>query len=284
MDAAGPLAGRGGRPQAQDDLAPGPGVPPVKNMPRRPQPRPPPDFKQLFESAPGSYLVLDPGLTIVAVSEAYLAATMTKRDEIVGRGLFDVFPDNVDDAEATGVSNLQASLDRVRRDAKPDTMAVQKYDIRRPESEGGGFEVRYWSPVNTPVFLEDGSLSCIIHRVEDVTGFVRLKQIEADQNRLTTELRVQSAQMEADIIRRSEELQEANRKLRSVVDAATDAFVGIDASGRITEWNRQAEATFGWSAEEVLGHSVAETIIPPCTARPTGREWPGSSPRTRPPS
>jgi len=227
------------------------------------EPRPPPDFKQLFESAPGSYLVLDPELTIVAVSEAYLVSTMTKRDEIVGRGLFDVFADNVDDTEATGVSNLQASLDRVRRDAKPDTMAVQKYDIRRPESEGGGFEVRYWSPVNTPVLLEDGSLSCIIHRVEDVTGFVRLKQSGSRSgNLLTTELRVNSAQMEADIIRRSLELQEANRKLRSVVDAASDAFVGMDGTGRITEWNRQAEATFGWRAEEVLGHSLAETIIP----------------------
>jgi len=120
-------------------------------------------------------LVLDPELKIMAVSEAYLAATMTKRDDILGRGLFDVFPDNPDDEEVTGVSNLQASLDRVLRNAKPDTMAVQKYDIRRPESEGGGFEVRYWSPVNSPVVAEDGSVSYIIHRVEDVTGFVLLK-------------------------------------------------------------------------------------------------------------
>ncbi len=69
--------------------------------------------------------------------------------------------------------------------------------------------------------------------------------------------------MEADIIQRSEELQEANRKLRLVVDAATDAFVGMDGAGRITDWNRQAEATFGWRDEEVLGRSLADTIIPP---------------------
>ena len=47
-----------------------------------------PDFQALFESAPGLYLVLAPALTIVAVSDAYLKATMTKREEILGRRLF----------------------------------------------------------------------------------------------------------------------------------------------------------------------------------------------------
>jgi hypothetical protein len=53
----------------------------------------------LFESAPGLYLVLTPALVIVAVSDAYLEATMTRREEIVGR-LFDVFPDNLADPAA----------------------------------------------------------------------------------------------------------------------------------------------------------------------------------------
>ena len=50
--------------------------------------------------------MFDPGLRIVAVSDAHLAATMTRRGEIVGRGLFDVFPGDPDDPEASGVSNL----------------------------------------------------------------------------------------------------------------------------------------------------------------------------------
>lgn len=92
-----------------------------------------PDFKALFESGPGLGLILEPDLTIVAASDAYLKATMTKRAEIVGRGVFDVFPDNPDDPDAIGVANLRASFDRVRRDLVADTVAVQKYDIRRPE-------------------------------------------------------------------------------------------------------------------------------------------------------
>jgi signal transduction histidine kinase/ActR/RegA family two-component response regulator len=175
------------------------------------------NFRFLFESAPGLYLVLDPELVIVAVSDAYLRATMTRREDILGRGLFEVFPDNPDDPDANGVGNLRASLDRVRRDRVPDTMAVQQYDIRRPASEGGGFEVRYWSPLNTPVLSADGDLAYVIHRVEDVTEFVRLQE-------RGTEQRQRNDRMEAEVLRRSRELQEANRQLRAA-NAAKSEFL-----------------------------------------------------------
>jgi signal transduction histidine kinase len=168
------------------------------------------DFRALFEAAPGLYLVLDPDLRIVAVSDAYLSATMTRREEIMGRGIFDVFPDNPDDPEATGVSNLSASLDSVRRRRVADTMAVQKYDIQRPEAEGGGFEERYWSPKNTPVLDEAGELAYIIHRVQDVTEFVRLSEKGTEQ--------------EAEIFFRTQELQKLNRQLRAA-DQAKNEFL-----------------------------------------------------------
>ena len=72
-----------------------------------------PDFRSLFEASPGCLLVLDTDLRIVAVSDAYLGATMTCRSDIVGRPLFEVFPDNPDDPTADGVANLGASLARV---------------------------------------------------------------------------------------------------------------------------------------------------------------------------
>lgn len=171
-----------------------------------------PDFRALFESAPGLYLVLTPGLEIVAVSEAYLKATMTEREEILGRGIFDVFPDNPDDPQADGVRNLRASLNRVLQDRTSDPMPVQKYDIRRPASEGGGFEERFWSPVNSPVFAKNGELAYIIHRVEDVTEFVRLRQLGSEQQKLTDELRVKAEHMEAEVFAREKQLEEANRR------------------------------------------------------------------------
>jgi signal transduction histidine kinase/ActR/RegA family two-component response regulator len=182
----------------------------------------PVDFELVFQNAPGLYLVLDPDLVIVAVSDAYLRATMTVRDEIVGRGIFDVFPDNPDDGEATGVGNLRASLERVRRERAVDAMAVQKYDIQRPAEEGGGFEVRWWSPVNSPVLDRDGQLRYIIHRVEDVTEFVRLQEHRSEEVAATNELRAAGARMEAEILRRSAQLREANEQLRAANQAKNE--------------------------------------------------------------
>jgi signal transduction histidine kinase/DNA-binding response OmpR family regulator len=174
-----------------------------------------PDFKLLFESAPGLYLVLAPDLKIVAVSDAYARATMTRREEVLGRRLFEVFPDNPDDPGADGVRNLSASLKRVAQNGVADTMAVQKYDIPRPKSQGGGFEERYWSPVNSPVFSSDGELAYIIHRVEDVTEFVRSRQSGIEQHKLAEELQSRANQMESEIYVRAQEVQKVNQKLES---------------------------------------------------------------------
>jgi hypothetical protein len=134
------------------------------------------DFRALFDAAPGCYLVLDPDLVIVAVTDAYTAATMTERSAIVGRHIFDVFPDNPDDPAAEGVANLRASLERAIRERVKDVMPVQKYDIRRPDADG--FEERFWSPTNSPVLDSSGELRYIIHRVEDVTGYVRRRRVD----------------------------------------------------------------------------------------------------------
>lgn len=68
------------------------------------------EYRLIFESLPGLYLILFPDLRIAAVSDSYLKATNTKRDEILGRGIFDVFPDNPSDPNADGVGNLYSSL------------------------------------------------------------------------------------------------------------------------------------------------------------------------------
>lgn len=175
------------------------------------------NFQKLFEGSPDLYLVLMPDrqFSIIAVSEAYLKATMTKRKDIIGKGLFEIFPDNPEDPTASGTANLKASLKRVVQKKVPDAMAVQKYDIKKPESEGGGFEERFWSPVNTPVLDDNGNLKCIIHRVEDVTEFMRLKKNGAEQLRLNNTLKAASERMENEIYVRSQQLQDANVKLRA---------------------------------------------------------------------
>ena len=167
------------------------------------------ELQSLFESLPGLYLVLTPEFKIVAVSDAYLQATMTERENIIGRGLFEVFPDNPDEPGATGEINLRASLGRVLEQRVPHTMAIQKYDIRRPD---GVFEERYWSPINSPLLGADHQVLYIIHRVEDVTEFVSSKSQTASRD---ADMNTRMEQMEAEIFQSSQKMQAANQQLEA---------------------------------------------------------------------
>ncbi len=165
------------------------------------------ELQSLFESLPGLYLVLTPAHVIVGVSDAYLKATMTTREGILHRNLFDVFPDNPGDPKADGVRNLRASLERVAQTGAPDTMSIQKYDVRRPD---GVFEERYWSPINSPLFGSDRRIRYIIHRAEDVTEFVKHREGASADG---TALRRRLEQMEMEIYASSQQVAAANAQL-----------------------------------------------------------------------
>ncbi len=133
------------------------------------------DYQAIFEANPNLYLILAPDkdFTVLAANDARLRATYTRREQSVGRPVFEVFRKNPDDPDEFGTSVLRASLERVLRSRSPDEMAITRYDIPRPASEGGGFEVRYWCPINVPVLGADGNVRYIIHQVEDVTDEVQ---------------------------------------------------------------------------------------------------------------
>ncbi len=222
------------------------------------------DFQVLFERAPGLYLILAPSLEIVTASDAYCSATMTERRQIVGRHLFDVFPDNPDDPAADGVANLRTSLSNVLQFRRADAMAVQKYDVRKPAAEGGGFEERYWSPLNTPVLGPDGEVRWIIHSVEDVTELMRTRALESARAAFVKE------QQQA-----AERLREANRELAEqmeqittlrrqahffylLVESSNDAIITQSPDGKVLTWNKAAERMLGYPSDEMTGRTLAK--------------------------
>ncbi len=214
---------------------------------------------------PVACLLLDPALVIVAVSDRYLRDTMTRRADLLGTDVFAVFPENPDDPLGGAEANARNSFDRVRLSLAPDTMPALKYDIRRPAAEGGGFEVRYWSVVNAPLLGPGGTLAYIVHRAEDITEYVRLTE---QKRELTAELRTRTGRMEAEILARSRELENANRALRQLavtferqVEGAPDATVVVDRSGAIVLVNRKAEEMFGYPRQELTG-APFETLVP----------------------
>ena len=182
----------------------------------------------LFESLPGLFLIFTPDLKIVAVSDAMLTATMTKRENVLGRGIFEVFPDQ---PGTTAIASWRTSLERVRQTAAPDTMAIQKYDIRRPD---GVLEERYWSPMNSPVLGIDRRIEYFIHRVVDVTEFVRQKTHPGAE---PVGPRSRIEQMEAEIFHNSAQLEAANRQLH-------DSNLELQKTKADAEAANRAKSTF----------------------------------------
>lgn len=157
------------------------------------------DYKGIFNSGSALYLILlpdDPRFTIVDASDIYLEATMRKREDIVGKGVFEAFPPNPSDVEGKMERAFRAAFRRIMETKKVDVMPVQQYDIPKPD---GGFEVRHWSVTHSPILNEDGVLIHMAQRVEDVTELVRLKQ--------------HGDKMETEVMLRAREIKEANNKL-----------------------------------------------------------------------
>jgi signal transduction histidine kinase len=141
-----------------------------------------PDFEAFFEALPAPCIVFaadDPRYTIVAVNEAYLTATNSVRygaRGLLGRPLFQTFPDPLYDPMATETANLRISLHRVVRSRTADRMAVQRFEMR---GDDGRLDVRFWCPVNSPVLDDEGEVAFIVHHVEDVTGRIGTPEASA---------------------------------------------------------------------------------------------------------
>ncbi len=190
-------------------------------------------FTRLFRAAPAPFLVLKPDapcFTVSEVNDAYLTATMRTREEVVGRGIFDAYPDNPSDAAIGGVSILRASLERVLASKQPDALPGLKYDIARPD---GTFEERWWFPVNSAVLNEDGEVEAIIHNANDVTQ----------------EYRAEAA------------LRESEGRFRGFAENSADVLWIADATGTRLEYLSPAfERVFGAPRDAIIGEGIPQLV------------------------
>ncbi len=161
------------------------------------------DYREVFQALPGMVALLDPRLVFVDANADFVRISGQPRERLLGRFLFDVFPDSPDNP-AGGARNLEASLRRVLATGERDSMALQRYDVQSVERPGE-WEERYWSPVNAPVLDGAGHVVLVVHRVEEITELIRARELpEQDRQRV----------LEAELYTRARELQQVNERLR----------------------------------------------------------------------
>jgi PAS domain-containing protein len=131
------------------------------------------DYRLIFDAVPGMCLILDTSFRIIAQNSDHANATLSTNKSVIGKALWEVFPDNPDASYESGVSAVRESLLNVMKTRKRDVMPIIRYDV---QPAGGRFEERYWAITNSPVIGGDGFVHWIINRAEDVTELVQLRR------------------------------------------------------------------------------------------------------------
>lgn len=176
-------------------------------------------------------------------------------------GLVEAAPDAMITVDGQGVIRLvnrQAEIlfgyPRKELIGRPlETLVPERFADVHP-----GHRARYFSEPRTRPM---GVGLVLAGRRKDGTEFpvdIALSFIETEEGVLATAAVRDVTERE----RADEALRARQEETRQILETAQDAYIGMDATGQITDWNRQAEVIFGWNRDEAIGRTLADTIIP----------------------
>ncbi|MFD2247723.1 PAS domain-containing protein [Pontibacter ruber] len=192
------------------------------------------DFQKLFLHIPETIVVLSPDLKVLAATDEYLRITMRSRNELIGQDFLEAFPDNPDSNESKNTMLLRQSLERALNTKKVDYLDVLRYDIPKPASEGGGFDIRFWEASHTPVLDEEGNVEFIIQRTSDIT--------------------------DREIAKRA--LSESEQKFRFMAEIMPQLIFTTNAAGELTYFNQRWHTYTGIPVKELLINGWQNVIHP----------------------
>lgn len=196
----------------------------------------------IIEFLPDATFVIDQDKRIIAWNRACEEMTGVKKEAMLGQGDFAY-------AEAF-VGRRQPILIDLLDLSSPDMEAFYKY-VKRVGNTiyaesfiprlRGGQGAHLWG-VAAPLFDQEGRRCGAIEVVRDVTEH---KQAE-------------------------EAVRESEQKYRELVEGANSIILRLTREGKISFLNEFGQRFFGYSAEEILGRHVIDTIVPPIES--TGRD------------
>lgn len=169
----------------------------------------PVDYRALFQASPNSYVLLARDLTIVAANDAYLQATGSTLAQLVGRNMFDAFPNEAGSNAHESIQIMRASFARVLAQRERDTLALVSYQI--PGLDGSE---RSWSATHTPILDEEGEVAFILQHTTDVSDLNRAPTL---QGSVAPPRQPNPVQVGAAVLHRAETVQTENRLLHHKV-------------------------------------------------------------------
>ena len=162
-----------------------------------------------------------PRFTISDVNRAFIEATGIKESDLIGKAIFDIYPNNSTEQYTKVVSNLRQSLLTVISTRKTDKLPVQKYAIAVSGTDE--LEERYWQAENIPVITQAANLEYIIHTTVDIT-----ERKKSEEN-----------------ILKEKEFSD------SIINSLPGIFYMYDETGKFIRWNKNFEKVSGYNSQEV---------------------------------
>jgi PAS domain S-box-containing protein len=193
------------------------------------------EFESLFRSAPHPYLVVSPELQVLDVNACYLHTLSAKRHALVGHQAVDVIPLLLRDSRGDVAAELRLSLEGVLRQRQSDSIGLRSYELLHAT---GVRALRTMRMCNTPLLDRDGSVTSILHSIED----------HGDQVPHAGALQHVGAQA-------------SERRYAELLDAAPDAIIAVGPDGRIELVNEQTVRLFGYTRDELVGAAL-ECLMP----------------------
>ena len=210
----------------------------------------------LFDLSPNAYMLLDRDLVYLDANPAYERVAGRRREQLIGRPLFEMFPGDPLDPRDTSAAELRASLRHVLERREPHHVAFIRYPIPRATPEGTVYEERYWSATHTPVLDADGEVAAILQHTTEVTALHHLREVAGSG----------PAQLEGGVLARAQAVQSANRALdaqlrhlRQLFDQAPGFLCVLRGPEHVYELVNQAYYAVA-GRREIVGRPIREAL------------------------
>jgi PAS domain S-box-containing protein len=167
------------------------------------------DFRTVFDRSPNAYMLLDRQFRYVGANAAYLRATASRIEDLLGRNVFEVFPHDAADPSNESAGRLRESLERVLYARAADVLAVIKYRVPRIRDGVKVSEDRFWSATHTPLLDDDGDVAFILQHTVEVTELQGFNATAPDPAAGSLEV----TQIQAGLLGRAHVLQAENQLL-----------------------------------------------------------------------